>query len=289
MKILVISDTHGNFDLINDLASAYQADACIHCGDAGFFDRQWISTLPAEELAKIIRHAPVWKNRAAYISSLPVAEQREIVIRHDLAGNFHAYLAGSKKFAVPLYAVWGNHEDISIIRRLQNKPLPGLTLLDEKTSVKFGDIRFCGIGGNFHGKHLAMAEKNGIPVVGNQICSTFWQYRKLVQMLDEFPDAETRILVTHCDPAEQPFLEALAYRCQAQLTFSGHMHRQAHSFRRSCGSADALFRSYREKYPSLPWEKMADEKERTVEHWNLSPAKPLILEIDGTQYQVQNI
>ncbi len=35
MKILLISDTHGNIDIINTLATQEGVDACIHAGDFG--------------------------------------------------------------------------------------------------------------------------------------------------------------------------------------------------------------------------------------------------------------
>lgn len=38
MRFLLISDTHGRFGVIDELAELVRADAVIHAGDFGFFD-----------------------------------------------------------------------------------------------------------------------------------------------------------------------------------------------------------------------------------------------------------
>ena len=37
MRLLLISDTHGKLDIINELSAQTQADAVIHAGDFGFY------------------------------------------------------------------------------------------------------------------------------------------------------------------------------------------------------------------------------------------------------------
>jgi predicted phosphodiesterase len=39
-KILLISDTHGNLDIINEKVMQTKADFVIHAGDFGFYDEQ---------------------------------------------------------------------------------------------------------------------------------------------------------------------------------------------------------------------------------------------------------
>ena len=290
MKVIVLTDTHGQIDRINQLAVEYNADVCIHCGDIGFFDHISIKNMSAAELTKMIRRAPVTKETIEHVCSLPQRVQADFVLQNALAGNFEDYLAGRKTFEIPVYAVWGNHEDLRIINHLREKPLHNLTLLDEKNSVLLEKVRFYGLGGDFNEKHLPIARKLGIPCVKNQIKSAFWQYHELIKMLDKHSADEVRIQVTHCDPCETAFLEALAYRGKAALTLSGHMHRQENQFSHSCGSSDAVFRNFAEKYPSLPWAKMqTDSSETFVDHINLAPSKPLILEINGAEYHINNI
>ena len=44
-RILLISDTHGNLDIINQLVAQTNADMVIHAGDFGFYDEQSIYRL----------------------------------------------------------------------------------------------------------------------------------------------------------------------------------------------------------------------------------------------------
>lgn len=288
MKVILLADSHGDIDRINRLAAQYDADACIHCGDVSFFDHESIRHLPVEELAKIVRHAPVPAEEKSRITALPHAEQAENILQLGVAGTFEDYLNGKKTFEIPVYAVWGNHEDIRIVNRLREEPLPNLTLLDERRSVMLEKVRIYGIGGDFNEKHLPMAEKLGIPWVKNQIRSAFWQYHKLVKMLDEFPHGEVRLQVTHCDPAENRFLEALAHRGGASLTLSGHMHRKESRMWCSYGNTEEVFRHYQAMFPELPWKRMAGRQSNAgVQHLNLSPGKVQFLEINGEEYYIK--
>ena len=289
MKAVVLTDIHGNIDIINQLVCKYHADIAVVCGDVGFFDRISIQNMPSEELIKIIRHAPISSDEKSKVYSLAQAEQADFLLQNHFAGMFEEYLNGKKQFVVPVYAVWGNHEDIRIVNQLRAEPLANLTLLDEKTSVKFENIRLYGLGGNFNGKHLTMAKKNGIPWIRKQISSAFWQYDELVKMLDEYPQNETRIQITHCDPVAESFLDAVARRCGAKLTLSGHMHRKEAVRSESTGSSVELFRRYVEQYPALPWKNMLRDTEvSAVEHFNLSPAEPLVLEMEDSEYRINN-
>ena len=38
MRVLLLTDTHGEIEQINNFAAEYNADACLHCGDIGLFD-----------------------------------------------------------------------------------------------------------------------------------------------------------------------------------------------------------------------------------------------------------
>jgi Icc-related predicted phosphoesterase len=58
-KILLISDTHGNLDIINQLVAQTNADMVIHAGDFGFYDEQSIYRLSPRELLLLVSHSPV--------------------------------------------------------------------------------------------------------------------------------------------------------------------------------------------------------------------------------------
>ena len=56
----------------------------------------------------------------------------EIVKNNKLLGDYSDYLNKAKQFKVPVYAVYGNHEDVGVIKRLKtNNPISNLNLLDE--------------------------------------------------------------------------------------------------------------------------------------------------------------
>ena len=280
MRILLLTDTHGKIDQINSFAAEYNADVCIHCGDIGLFDCRSIKNLPLEELGKIIRHTSLSEDEKIRLYSLPQAAQAEHLLENHLAGTFEDYLTGRKKFDIPVYAVWGNHEDIRIVEELRKNPLHNFSFLDENTTVLLDNVRFYGIGGDFHSKHLPMAEKSGIPWVKKQIKSAFWQYRKLVQMMDSCPAGETRVQITHCDPFEVPFLQALAFRCGADFTFSGHMHRKEILRWQSRGTAKDIFSDYVREYPELNWSDLLKSlPEKAVHHLNLPSSVPLFFQV----------
>jgi predicted phosphodiesterase len=49
-KILLISDTHGKLDTINEKILQTKADFVIHAGDFGFYDEQSLTRSPAENM-----------------------------------------------------------------------------------------------------------------------------------------------------------------------------------------------------------------------------------------------
>lgn len=130
-RILLISDTHGNLDTINQKVEETNADMVIHAGDFGFYDDQSINRLSPRELRLLISHSPIWRQynvdkqtkRETFI---------EIVKKHKLLGDFPDYISGEKQFSVPVYAVWGNHEDVQVLKRLSKVlRIDNLHLLDE--------------------------------------------------------------------------------------------------------------------------------------------------------------
>lgn len=57
-RILLLSDTHGNIDIINDLAMGKKVDFVIHAGDFGFYDEASIKRISPRELLLLITHSP---------------------------------------------------------------------------------------------------------------------------------------------------------------------------------------------------------------------------------------
>jgi hypothetical protein len=57
MRLLLISDTHGHLEPIDQLARDSRADAVVHAGDFGFYDDQSVNRLGSRELFLRIVHS----------------------------------------------------------------------------------------------------------------------------------------------------------------------------------------------------------------------------------------
>jgi hypothetical protein len=142
-----------------------------------------------------------------------------------LLGDFPAYLAKDKQFTVPVYAVWGNHEDIRVIQKIQSDPcIPNLHLLDENIFYQFphdNDLAFSlyGLGGNFLvNKKLFDSRTIG----GNgKVWSTLHQFGTLYQRIKN--KGKASIFVSHVSPGKEPLLTALLTHFMPNFWISGHM------------------------------------------------------------------
>ena len=123
--------------------------------DFGFYDEQSIYRLSQRELRLLVSHSPVWRQ---YEFDKQTNRERliEIVKENQLLGNFPDYISGEKKFSVPVYVVWGNHEDVQVLRQLNtNFNVKNLHVLDEHhfyqfhTSEREFEFSLFGLGGNF--------------------------------------------------------------------------------------------------------------------------------------------
>lgn len=224
LKILLISDTHGNLDIINEKANITHADMVIHAGDFGFYTRDSIRHLSQRELRLLVVHSPI-------IQHYEIGKQtpREILVKiiekHQLLGDFDDYLNGKKEFNVPVYAVWGNHEDLSCLKQLRSEnKIKNLYLLDENSVYEVKDnhefvFNLFGIGGNFLvGKKLF---DNPIGGQGGKVWSTLHQFGVLYQRLKN--KNRTSIFVSHVSPGKEPLLQKLISHFLPNIWLSGHM------------------------------------------------------------------
>jgi predicted phosphodiesterase len=157
MRILCISDTHGHLSQINDLIEKTHADAVIHAGDFGFYDDDSVERLEARELFLRVVHSelsPAEKTRAKKFSGRAM---RDFIKAHLPLSDLGAWLKEGRGFRVPVYAVWGNHEDRVVIEDLlaQKTKIPNLHLLHEGISYRVGPLRLFGLGGNIIAPRLA--------------------------------------------------------------------------------------------------------------------------------------
>lgn len=223
-KILLISDTHGNLDIINDKAQQINADLVIHAGDFGFYDAQSVRRLSHRELRLLITHSPFWR-----LYNITEETKREILIEiienHQLLGDFPDYLSGKKHFVKPTYSVWGNHEDVAVLKSLRkNCAIKNLHLLDENHIYEFEnndslEFTLYGLGGNF----LTSKKFFDLPIAGNagKVWSTLHQFGVLYKNVGH--KGKPSIFVSHVSPGKEPLLTRLIANFMPNFWISGHM------------------------------------------------------------------
>jgi len=224
MRLLLISDTHGKLGIINKLAAHVRADAVIHAGDFGFFDETSYHRLSDRELRLHVAHSELPETEKASILPLPRKDMIGAAMKHRLLGEFQSFADGRESFHVPLYAVWGNHEDIVVVDGLFRGEvnIENLHILHHRQGYRVGPAFVCGLGGNF----LPGSKMMQKPIVGGggKIWNTLSQYADLVETVERHAGPKgTRIFVSHVSPGKEPFLELVGARVSSDFTVSGHM------------------------------------------------------------------
>jgi predicted phosphodiesterase len=224
MRYLLLSDTHGKLGIINELAAEVYADAVIHAGDFGFYDEGSCERISDRELRLHIAHSELEPGAKKEILGLSHEEKNAACREMCPLSELPMYIDGRRRFEVPLYAVWGNHEDKMVVKSFVQGDLEveNLHVLAHCTSYRVGPALVYGLGGNF----LPGSKLLQKPVAGGagRVWSTLSQYLDLIQTVDCREDqSETRIFVSHASPGKEPFVEFIAARTSAEITVSGHM------------------------------------------------------------------
>jgi len=224
IRALLISDTHGNIDIINQLVEKTNVDIVIHAGDFGFYDETSYKHISSRELLLLITHSP-YRNEYQVDKQTDRDILVEIVRKHNLLGNFSAYQDSQKQFNVPVYAVYGNHEDANVIRELkENNLLQNFHLLDEDNVYQIrgnaeAEFKLFGIGGNFLVSNKLLKK----PIAGQagKVWSTLHQFGVLYQKLEK--KSKPSLFVSHVSPGKEPLLTRLIIHFMPNIWISGHM------------------------------------------------------------------
>ncbi len=223
MRFLLISDTHGKLEVINELAGTVQADAVIHAGDFGFYDDGSYERLSDRELRLHITHSDLPPLEKGRILALPRDERTEAARKNCPLSEFPYFINGERRFNVPVYAAWGNHEDKHVVKKVfsGDVKVDNLHMLHHRRAYRVGPALVYGLGGNF----LAGSKLLQSPIAGGagRIWSTLAQYSDLVGTTEQEDQPGTRIFVSHVSPGKEPFVELVAARTRADITVSGHM------------------------------------------------------------------
>ena len=222
-RALLISDTHGNIDIINSLVEKTKVDMVIHAGDFGFYNETSYRHISSRELLLLVSHSKIWKN---YKVDKTTGRDTliNIVKENNLLGDFQAYQDNQKQFHVPVYAVYGNHEDDCVIREVKKNNIHNFNLLDEDNVYKISknneaEFSLFGIGGNF----LVGNKLFDRPLAGKagKVWSTLHQFGALYQKLEK--KSKPSIFVSHVSPGKEPLLTRLIIHFMPNIWISGHM------------------------------------------------------------------
>lgn len=224
MRVLLISDTHGHIDQLNELIDQVGADAVIHAGDFGFFDEGSVERLTDRELALHIFHSGHPVELAKRVVEAGRAAMQDLVRCQLPLSELDQYLIGDKRLSAPVYAVWGNHEDIEVIRSFREGRyrVDHLTLLDETRLAAVGQLCVFGVGGNLlPGKKIF---QNPVAGGSGRVWATLSQYAQLHRRLKEDTGSyAARVFVSHVSPGKEPILRRIAAHLEADFIVSGHM------------------------------------------------------------------
>ena len=217
MKILLISDTHGRLDSINELAEKTGADCCFHLGDLCTYTRESVRYFTQDILYKQLKHSPLCPPETLEQFAGDTEGLRKLAEQFRTYGSFEDYYAGNKHFNIPVYAVFGNNDDAALEKQLLKKPPRNLLFLNEKKQVFLENFMICGIGGGFYEFF-----EDGSTFQG---CCFHPEQIEELQKNASLTDPETpRILLMHVPPSENELLIRLIRSIKPVLTLCGHTH-----------------------------------------------------------------
>lgn len=252
-RILVVNDVRGRLALLNELAKAENADYVISTGNFGFFDDTSYQTIREDELrdrmVKISR-IPADKH---HIGNLSAPELRNYGKTNHILSDLPLFLRKEKTLTVPVYTVWGRHEDVHVVEKFRNNELSlaNLFILDERHTYKVESLRLFGLGGSItHNKFFDTGSgRSTIAGENGKMWTTLLQIGELLKLAHQTRDEPlkpqiqkvlfsktesthssidpvpiTRLFVSHVGAGIEPLVAQIAYELKANVTVSGNIH-----------------------------------------------------------------
>lgn len=226
VKVLCVAEARGALSQIQQHAKAVRAQAVVHVGSFGFFDGESALNLAADRLAHVA-------NSSRVVNGTDFHHMSEQNLRESVGSQLSelsVFLAGVKKFQVPVYVVYGGLEDVKVVQKFRNGTykVPNLHLVDEHNAplIEGTKLRLLGFPGQFDlYKLLDVGEaSDDSHVAGNGVnmWATLWQLGELFHTARKtFDPTEIRVFLTATPPCDVFLLQYIAILLRTDFYLSG--------------------------------------------------------------------
>lgn len=261
LRLVAVSDIHGNWDSLETIAAHHAPSAIIHTGNFGFWNLEtveravdvgylkqivaFLHVLPKAKVIALNNFSTITNSHAALKSdplsngpqSLSVeSDFRDALLNRDVISHMEKYISGEKQLPCPIYTIVGPLDDPVVVEKFISGELhiPNLHLVahDKTYTLKLLDdgpvVHLYGLGGNVKVHSLF---DNGC--VDGSLCGktgdlwiTLAQVAELYlnhQKLDPGVLA-VKIFMSHSPVIKTPLLEHLAILTGADITVSQGLH-----------------------------------------------------------------
>ncbi len=231
-NIVCITETKGHLRNINEIARRHNARAIIHTGDFGFYDSNSYQHLSNKELRSTVQFAPLTHQLRARLTRLNDYDLRKECQKLSLS-ELELFLSGKEHFEVPVYVIWGNQEDVEVLKKFSDGSyhIPNLYILNQDSSytiaVEGQTVRLFGLGGAILYHRFFDIGQGNTQVCGSEgiVWSTLIQIGSLLELAERYKDHnEIRILVSHVCPGKEGLVNILATALNVDFTISGALH-----------------------------------------------------------------
>lgn len=224
-NVMIVSGVEGKWSLLNELAKKNRSRAIIHTGNFGFYDEESLKTISSSAIKGLLH------KRGITSGDLSEVELRTKLLELGSLSELSSFVHGTKHFQVPIYVVWGQHEDVRVIEKFRKGVyhIPNLYLLDHRNSFAISTghvtLRLFGLGGSFNYHKLFDVGTGTVDIVcgeGGSIWANFIQMGELLEMADHYSSdqQELRIFVSQANPLREPLAHILSTALKADFTIS---------------------------------------------------------------------
>ncbi|KJE95732.1 hypothetical protein CAOG_06154 [Capsaspora owczarzaki ATCC 30864] len=246
-RVLVVNDVRGKLSLLVQLAQHEQADIVINTGNFGFYDDTSYSTMLFKDLQNRIVKSTRNIQTKTLTSEMNEPDLRKYGRTNHSLSELPLYLRGERTLHVPIYTIWGQHEDVRVLEKFRSGDyaVKNLHVLDERNSFRIDNLRLFGLGGDLtYSKLLDSGTTSSIAGDNCRAWTTFLQIAELLALARQTQDPAivrpaathsgashsaaprdpipvTRILVSHVGSGADALITRIASEIHADYTISG--------------------------------------------------------------------